>query len=704
MAKIKSIKKIKYIGKVHDLTVKDLHSYNIDGLSVHNSACGSLLLYTLHVTNVDPIKHGLYWWRFLTVDKKYSVDEESLKSVEEEGTYKEDEFVKSLVNNIKKRIENGEIIDKDAAFKEIEVMSKKPFCLESIHNVIRRKKIIPNNVNSYLLKAIGLTNEDPNGEFEPKLSFSLARVSHPDIDIDFDFFHRDKTYDYLIEKYGREKSGNIGTYQRLKARNAIRTTIKALDPMNDKDKSFEFENYVAELISDDPKAKLGPCIEGSDELQRISKKYSDVFEVAKILEGICSHPSMHAAGIVLSDVPLNEIAPLHRTPSGGYATQFEMAELEEMGLIKFDILALKTLSVFEMMTLDLKNDLDINLNIDKIDLEDKKALKLIANGQTDTVFQLESRGMKELLRNIKVSTFNDVAASNALHRPGAMDAEADQIYCRCKHGEIEVVYEHPKLKEILQSTYGQIVYQEQCQLIAMKIAGFSIQDADGLRRAIGKKKPELMAKLKKKFIAGAKIYSNMDERKSSDLFKKIESMGGYGFCYAHAVSYAVLAMQTAYLKSHYPLQYMKCYLNVETMDSKIETVDRYMKECINMKIHILPCHINKSKALFTIDAEKSSIRRGLASFKGVGLKASCEIEKAAPFKDLEDFVEKTIDVGIINKGAMEVLMHNGAFSCFNLHGEEGLNKYLELKKHIKNRKEKNIQKSSMFDFSDISFK
>ena len=172
---------------------------------------------------------------------------------------------------------------------------------------------------------------------------------------------------------------------------------------------------------------------------------------------------------------------------------------------------------------------------------------------------------------------------------------------------------------------------------------------------------------------------------------------------SHAKAYAVLAMQCAYLKAHYPLQYMKSFLNVEMLDKKIENVDRYIKECLNMKIQILPCNINKSKATFTTDSEKNAIRRGLASFKGIGMKASVEIEKLSPFKDLEEFVDKTIDISDVNKSVIEVLMQNGAFSCFNLHGEEGLNKYLELKKHIKYRKEKNIQKSSMFDFSQISF-
>lgn len=613
-------------------------------------------------------------------------------------------FVKYIVLLIKKKIDEGAKIDKDRAFSEIEFLYSNLPMLKKLHDMRNSgKKGKKNTVNSYIAYILGITSKKPDGPFKPKLSFELARVSHPDIDIDFDFFYRDNVYTYLIEKYGREFTGNIGTYQRLKAKNSLRTAIKTLDPYNDKEKSLEFENYVAKLVPDDPKIKLKDAIDQNSELDRISKtkRFKDVFYVASILEGNCSYSSRHAAGIVVSDSPIGDVAPLQRTAKGEYATQYEMAELEDVGLIKFDILSLKTLSVFTMLKKDLKDYLDIDFDIDKIPYNDNKALKLIAQGKTDTVFQLESGGMKELLREMKVSSFEDVAAANALHRPGAMSADADSLYCECKHGEREITYDHKLLEPILKETYGQIIYQEQCQLIAIKLAGFTRKEADKLRKAIGKKQGNLFHKIKTDFVRRAKQISGMEEDAASVLFQKIENMGGYAFCMAHAYAYAVLAMQSAYLKAHYPLYYMKSVLNSEVRDTKIDNVERYMRECLKMGLKILPCNVNKSKKYFSI--EKDKIRRPLLSLKGVGEKASSEISELSPFKSFEDFVERTDGISVINKSAIEVLMENGAFADFKLYGERGLDEYLKLRNHVQYMKKKNIQKSSMFDLTSVSF-
>jgi len=612
------------------------------------------------------------------------------------------EFAKKLVLSVKDKIDKGQEIDSDRVINEICEMSKCVGMLETFFNLIKsKKKGEKNEVNSYLAYIFGVTSKEPDGPFEPKLDFNLARVSHPDIDIDFDFFHRDETYSYLIERYGREYTGNIGTYQRFKAKNALRKAIKALSPYDDKDKDFAFENYVADLISNAPGVTLKSSIEENMELKKIEGQYPEIFEVAKVLEGLTCAPSRHAAGLVVSDKKIQEIAPLHRLRDGSYATQFEMAELEDLGLIKFDILALKTLSYFSMVEEDLKNELDIDFDINKIPHDDPQSLKLISSGLTDSVFQLEGGGMKDLLKNMKVNVFDDVAASNALYRPGAMKADAHIKYCDCKHGRLDVSYEHPKLKEILDDTYGQLIYQEQCQLAVMELAGFTRMEADKLRKAIGKKQGDLFIALKKKFIKGAMKHSNMDQRKASEFFEKIENMGGYAFCRAHAYAYGVLAVQCAYLKSHYPLYYMRAVLNTETLDGKLDSVERYMKDCIRMKINILPCNVNKSKAMFMV--EGSGLRRRMGSLKGVGMKSAKAIEELAPFSDFEDFIEKTVDQSVVNKKVVEVLMYNGGFSDFDLQDEEGLDHYLELKKHVDYRKKRNIQKSSMFDLSGVSF-
>jgi len=616
--------------------------------------------------------------------------------------FNDKKFIEKLIESLKDKYSLDKTIDTQRVLDEVYEMSRCPGMLEKFYELIKSKnKGNKNSVNSYLAYLYGITTKKPDGPFKPKLDFELARVSHPDIDIDFDFFHRDETYSYLIERYGREYTSNIGTYQRFKAKNAIRKSIKALDPFDDKIKSLEFENYVAELIPNGPGITLETAIKENSELSKLEKQYPEVFEIAGVIEGLACAQSRHAAGLVVSDVKIQEVAPLHRLKDGSYATQFEMAELEDLGLIKFDILALKTLSYFDMVEKDLKDDLDIDFNVNTIPLNDPKALNLIAKGLTDSVFQLEGGGMKELLKNMKVNVFDDVAASNALYRPGAMAAEAHLKYCDCKHGKIGVTYEHPKLEPILSSTYGQLIYQEQCQLAVMELAGFKRKEADKLRKAIGKKQGDLFIALKKKFIIGAMEHSNMDSKTASRFFKKIEDMGGYAFCRAHAYAYGVLAMQTAYLKAHYPLYYMKAVLNTETLDGKLESVERYMKDCIRLRIQMFPCNINKSKALFTVEGK--GLRIGIASLKGVGMKASSEIEELAKFKDFEDFVDRTLDKSVINKKVVEVLMHNGVFADFNLQDEEGLEEFLKVRKHVDYRKRRNIQKSSMFDLSNVSF-
>jgi DNA polymerase-3 subunit alpha len=622
--------------------------------------------------------------------------------------FDEKKFIKYICAKIKKRIDAGEDIDKQRFLKELQAMSASTGMLEKLCEILKSKKQgHKNKVNSYIAYLFGATTAFPDGEFKPHFHFDLARVSHLDVDIDFDFFYRNNTYKYLKERYGEERTANIGTYQRLKAKNAVKSAIKAMNPMKDPKKNLEFEMFVSELIMNDPKMTLKKALKDSKELQKLAKKHRDVFKVALVIEGLCSYASKHPAGIVVSDVPIKEVAPLHRTKKDTYATQFEMNELEDVGLIKYDILALKTLSIFDMVTKDLKNDLDVDLNLDDIPLDDPDALTLIARGRTESVFQLEGRGMKNLLRDMKVSTFHDVAAANALHRPGAMSADADTDYCQCKHGHKKVTYDHDVLIPILEDTYGQLIYQEQCQQISMDLAGFTRVEADKLRKAIGKKVGKIFEKLQSQFVEGSVMRSGISKAVATEIWDKIEKMGGYAFNKSHAYAYAVLALQCAYLKTHYPLYYMKSVLNSETLDpsTKHDQIDRYMRECHEMKIQILPANINKSRAPFSI--EGNSIRRGLASIKGVGLKASLEIEALAPFRDLEDFVDKTQDVKVVNKKIVETLILEGAFSDFDIYDEDGIEEFLKVRDYVAYRKKHKIQKSSMFedlDFSGLSFK
>ena len=386
--------------------------------------------------------------------------------------FKQDNFVKYLVQNIKNKINTGESIDKDRAFSEIKRMSEEDGMLESLANMIRGNvKGSKNKVNSYLAFIVGVTSKEPDGEFKPHFKFELARVSHPDIDIDFDFFQRDLVYDYLIERYGRENTGNIGTYQGLKAKAALRTAIKSMDPMEEKTANFELEGRITSLIEDVPGITLEKALSDSSELRELQSEYSGVFEVAKIIEGLRAAPSKHPAGIVISDVPIKDIAPLHRLKKDDYATQFEMVELEDLGLIKFDVLSLKTLSVFDLSAKSIYDDFDIKIDIENIPVNDTAALNLVARGKTDSVFQLEGYGMKKLLKEMQVDSFKDVAAANALFRPGALAAGAHEVYCEIKKGQRKVAYAHPVLIPILKETHGQLIYQEQAMLIAQELAG-----------------------------------------------------------------------------------------------------------------------------------------------------------------------------------------------------------------------------------------
>jgi DNA polymerase-3 subunit alpha len=616
--------------------------------------------------------------------------------------FKQEKFIKYLVSTIKTMIDSGKDVDKDRAFEEILRMSEEDGMLESFGKMIKNKvRGSKSKVNSYLAYIFEITTKAPEGEFAPHFKFDLARVSHPDIDIDFDFFKRDMVYEYLINKYGRDKTGNIGTYQTLKAKKAIRVAIKAMEPFDEKSENFEFENGTAKMIPEELNITLKKALEQSAELRAVRDKYHEIFDIAMAIEGLCAFPSKHPAGIVISDVPIGDVAPLHRLKKDDYATQIEMAELEDLGLIKFDILSLKTLSVFSMCTKDIYDDLDVNIDIDNIPVDDRDSLKLIAKGRTDSVFQLEGYGMKQLLKDMEVDTFHDVAAANALFRPGALAAGAHEVYCECKSGRRRVSYDHETLKPIMKNTYGQLIYQEQAMMIAQEFAGFTIKESDLLRKAIGKKSGDIFVKLKKKFIEGAVFTSKVSSQIAGKTWQNIEYQGGYAFNMAHSYAYAMLALQCAYLKTHYPLHYMTAVLNSETLDpsTKYDNIDRYIKECMQMRIKILPCNINKSKAKFEINGE--SIRTGLASVKGVGLKAATEIENLAPFKNFEVFVEAVVGISVVNKSVVETLIENGALSDFKVHGSSGIERYHEVKKHVEYVEKHKIQKSSMFD--DLSF-
>ena len=613
---------------------------------------------------------------------------------------------KKIVKKLKSLKEDIDF-DEKRCFKEMVFMCKYDF-LEHIFAIIdeqprdKENNRIPykeNRVNSYLAYVLGITEKEPDGEFDPHLHCDVARVSHPDIDVDFESSKRDKIYDYLIEKYGRERTGNIGTFIGLQSKAAVKKTIKAWNPMNDKKKNLEFEEYVGKMIN--AKTSIQESIEEDEELQSLYNKYPSIFNVSKILEGIMAYPGCHPAGIVISDGPIKDTVPFHRVSSNKtyyLTTQYEMEELEECGLIKYDVLALKTLNIFDVSLKDIKNDLDIDIDINSIDFEDKKALKLISEGKTESVFQLESDGMKKLLKQMNVDSFKDVAASNALYRPGALAAKAHERYSNCKNGIEKPVYEHPKLKDILDETYGQIIYQEQCQLIARHLAGFSLKEADILRKGIGKKKRDVLEKLKEQFIEGSKRESQLDEKVANSIWKKLEDMGSYGFNQSHAYVYAGIALQCAYLKAHYPLYYMKGVLNSEIMDSDLDQVQRYLNECDSMGIDLLPPDINKSKMVFEIEGK--ALRLPFSMIKSFGQKAAKVIENNGKYNSFRDFVKKNCDESLINVNIISLLCDSGALKEFGFNEEEkdrAINDFQQLKKDIEKENKQGLQSNTMFD-------
>ncbi len=510
---------------------------------------------------------------------------------------------------------------------------------------------------SLVAYALGITNVDP---IEYGLLFERflnpGRVTMPDIDIDFCMNRRDDVIRYVSEKYGKENVCQIITFGRMKARAVIRDVGRALDiPLKDVDR-------IAKLVPEGVNITLDEAIEKEPELKRLAQedeKIKKLLEISKKLEGLTRHVSTHASGVVIADKPLVEYLPLYKGPKNEVMTQYDMESIEKLGLIKFDFLGLKTLTVIRQ-TLDLIKKLrGIEVDINSIPLDDPAVYQLCSEGKTTGVFQLEGSGMKELMKRLKPKEFRDLIALIALYRPGPLGSNMVDDFIKRKHGEVEIDYFHPKLEPILKETYGIILYQEQVMKIAQVLAGYSLAEADELRKAIGKKMPEVMQKHRERFINGA-VQNGIERKLAEELFDVIEKFGGYGFNKSHSTAYALIAYQTAYLKAHFPLEFMTALLT-QDMGNQDKTI-KNIAECRSMGIEILPPDINESQADFTIVGEK--IRFGLAAVKNVGIKAVKEIikerEKNGPFKDLVDFCMR-VDSSKVNKKVIEGLIQCGAF-------------------------------------------
>ncbi len=485
------------------------------------------------------------------------------------------------------------------------------------------------------------------------------RVTMPDIDIDFSDRERDKIIRYIRDKYGDDAVCQIITFGTMAAHGVVRDVGRVLGM------SFDETDRIAKMIPEELKITLSDALKRRADLKELAekdKRVGKLMEISLVLEGLCRHASTHAAGVVIAPDKLTDFLPLFRSPrKDEITTQYDMGCVESIGLLKIDVLGLRTLSVIDDALKMIEIRTGEKIDIDTIDHQDEEAFGIFAAGETVGIFQFESSGMREYLRKLKPEVIGDIVAMNALYRPGPMDMIDDFI--DRKHGRVEVKYDHPVLEPILKETYGVMVYQEQVMQIASQMGGFSLGGADILRRAMGKKKVEVMEQQKELFLVGAKE-KGIDVKVAGNVFDLMAKFAGYGFNKSHSVSYSVVAYQTAWLKAHYPREFMAA-----TLTSVMTNSDRmaiFLEECRRMKIPILPPDVNSSVVVFTVVDE--GIRFGMAAIKNVGVGAVEEIVKArvdGPFTSLGDFLDR-VDKKATNKRLVESLITAGA--CRSLPG------------------------------------
>jgi len=506
--------------------------------------------------------------------------------------------------------------------------------------------------------ALQITDIDPleyNLLFERFLN--PERISMPDIDIDFCIEGRDRVIQYVRDRYGHDKVCQIITFGTMMAKGVIKDVARVLGF------SFEDSNAITDLIPDQLKITLHEALEQEPRLQEMRTKSPQVehlFDIALRLEGLTRHASKHAAGIVISPEPISDMLPVYVPPkTNELVTQYAMTELESLGFLKMDFLGLKNLTLIQR-TLDLiQKTRNIVIDIPKISLTDAQTFALLSDGKTSGVFQLESDGIKDVLRRLQPSVFEDIIAVNALYRPGPLGSGMVDDFIERRHGRQEIKYVFNELEPVLKETYGVIVYQEQVMKIASTIAQYTLGEADILRRAMGKKKADEMAQQKTLFVQRA-IKKNFDEKKAEELFELMAYFAGYGFNKSHSAAYALIAYQTAYLKAHFTPEFMACLISLESHDS--EKMAFYIQEAQSFDLEILPPDINSSQILFSV--VDSSIRFGLQGIKNVGLAALDDIignrSTQGPFKDMLDFCSR-VDLRTCNKRVMESLIYAGAF-------------------------------------------
>lgn len=524
---------------------------------------------------------------------------------------------------------------------------------------------------SVIAWALKITDLDPlrfNLLFERFLN--PERVSMPDFDVDFCQDRRGEVITYVQEKYGHDKVAQIITFGKLQARAVVRDTGRVLQM------PYGMVDRIAKMIPNNPAAPttLQEALDADPDFRaEVAKDDTSekLIDIALNLEGLYRHASTHAAGVVIGDRPLHQLVPVYRDPRSDMpVTQFNMKYVEQAGLVKFDFLGLKTLTVIQEAIRLIKEQHGEEIDALSIPLDDEASYEMLSRGETTGVFQLESAGMKDVLRKMKPNRFEDIIALVALYRPGPMDNIPK--YISVKNGEEEPDYLHPKLQPILEETFGIMIYQEQVMQAAQILGGYSLGGADLLRRAMGKKIKEEMDKERVKFVEGSAEHNNVDGDLASAIFDQIAKFAGYGFNKSHAAAYALVAYQTAWLKANYPVEFMAASMTLD--HGNTDKLSIFKQELDRMQIKLLPPSINKSGAMFRV--EDAQVRYALAALKGVGEGAMCalveEREANGVYKSLDDFALR-LDPKVMNKKQMEGLICAGAFdeteiSRAKLHG------------------------------------
>jgi len=520
---------------------------------------------------------------------------------------------------------------------------------------------------SLVAYAIGITDLDPlpyNLLFERFLN--PERKSMPDIDMDFCFERRDEVIRYVREKYGDDHVAQIITFGTLKGKAAIKDVGRVLDF------TFGETDRIAKLYPAPKQGKDFPLVKALEmeprlrELREKGDREGQLFDFAMRLEGLLRHASKHAAGIVIGCKPLVEDLPLFVDKEGSVMTQFAGPHIDEIGLIKFDFLGLKTLTMVSNIVRRIREGRGVEVDVNDLPFDDKATYRMLAKGDAVGVFQMESGGMRKLLAQLRPATFEEIIAVLALFRPGPLDSGMVEEFIKRKHGKVEVSYPHPALKPILEPTYGVIVYQEQVMQIAQVLAGYSLGDADNLRRAMGKKDPEKMRIERERFVSGAEG-KGLPEKLAGEIFDQMETFAMYGFNKSHSAAYALISFQTAYLKAHYPEEFFAGLLTLEMSDT--DKTFKNIAACRERGIGILPPDVNVSREDFTVMREPADnglrpIRFGLGAVRGVGARAIESIiaarDDGGAFTSLADFCKRTQGQQV-NKKVVEGLIKCGAF-------------------------------------------